>query len=195
MNYYEILNIKNDASKSEIRKSYKALIKKYHPDVYNGDKKIAEDMSMKINEAYEVLSDEKLRNEYDIELENQQKSDLNDMASDFYNYASNKVNEESNSNKYKENYTNNFYSKFYDSHIRPTEDFLSEKFDTLKIKQKIMIFLAFLFVICMMIFFTFLDYLKFVPVKSETKKMDYPNNFTIVNKPDIEDDEYFFYYK
>ena len=59
MNYYEILNIKNDASKSEIRKSYKALIKKYHPDVYNGDKKIAEDMSMKINEAYEVLSDEK----------------------------------------------------------------------------------------------------------------------------------------
>ena len=117
------------------------------------------------------------------------------MASDFYNYASNKVNEESNSNKYKENYTNNFYSKFYDSHIRPTEDFVSEKFDTLKIKQKIMIFLAFLFVICMMIFFTFLDYLKFVPVKSETKKMDYPNNFTIVNKPDIEDDEYFFYYK
>lgn len=190
MNYYEILNVEKDASKSEIRKAYKGLIKKYHPDVYSGNKNIAEDMSMKINEAYEVLSNEKLRNEYDIELKNQEQSNINYVANDFYQYESNRVNENSSENDHKNNYRNSFHSEFYNSHIKPTEDFMSEKFDNLKSRQKIIVFLAFLFIICVMIFFTFLDYLKFVPIKKEIEKEDYPNNFIFVEKTDVEDVEF-----
>lgn len=65
MNYYELLNVKENASASEIKKSYKSLVKKYHPDVYNGDKSFAEKKLKEINQAYEILSDQSSRAEYD----------------------------------------------------------------------------------------------------------------------------------
>ena len=145
---------------------------------------------MQANLRFEVLSNEKLRNEYDIELKNQEQSNINYVANDFYQYASNRVNENSSENDHKNNYRNSFHSEFYNSHIKPTEDFMSEKFDNLKSRQKIIVFLAFLFIICVMIFFTFLDYLKFVPSKKEIEKEDYPNNFIFVEKTDVEDVEF-----
>ena len=69
MNYYEILNVTKDASQKEIRQSYKALMKKYHPDIFKGDKARAEKLSMEINAAYDVLSNEETRREYDLSLE------------------------------------------------------------------------------------------------------------------------------
>ena len=69
MNYYEVLEVKRDASQAEIRRHYKTLIKKYHPDLYEGDKKFAEEKTMQINMAYDVLSVPELKEEYDIELE------------------------------------------------------------------------------------------------------------------------------
>jgi curved DNA-binding protein len=62
--YYKILGVDRKASDDEIRKAYRKLAKKYHPD-YNPDNKQAEDRFKEINEAYEVLSDAKKRSYYD----------------------------------------------------------------------------------------------------------------------------------
>lgn len=62
--YYKLLGVKRDASADEIRKAYRRLARKYHPDVNPGDKS-AEDKFKQISEAYEVLSDEKKRAVYD----------------------------------------------------------------------------------------------------------------------------------
>lgn len=69
-NYYEILEVNKRASKEVIEKAYKVLVKKYHPDVYKGEKqKYAEKKIKEINEAYDILSDEFLKEQYDAELE------------------------------------------------------------------------------------------------------------------------------
>ncbi len=69
-NYYEILEVNKKASKEVIEKAYKVLVKKYHPDLYTGEKqKYAEKKIKEINEAYDILSDEFLKEQYDTELE------------------------------------------------------------------------------------------------------------------------------
>lgn len=71
-NYYEILEVNQKASKEVIEKAYKVLVKKYHPDLHSNSKQT--DMNKKIreiNEAYEVLSNEFLREQYNLELEKQ----------------------------------------------------------------------------------------------------------------------------
>lgn len=68
MNYYEMLEIREDASPEVIKMAYKALSRKYHPDVYNGSDPDITEIMKKINEAYEVLSDSKSRMAYDAEL-------------------------------------------------------------------------------------------------------------------------------
>jgi len=70
-NYYEILEINRDASEQEIKKAYRQLARKYHPDVNPGDKS-AEERFKLINEAYEVLSDTEKRKKYDRYGENWQ---------------------------------------------------------------------------------------------------------------------------
>ncbi|PLW79364.1 molecular chaperone DnaJ [Candidatus Woesearchaeota archaeon] len=62
--YYESLGISKDASKEEIKKAYKKLAKKYHPDLNKGDPKSA-DKFKEINEAASVLTDDKKRANYD----------------------------------------------------------------------------------------------------------------------------------
>ena len=56
MNYYDILGISTTATNAEIKKAYKTLVKKYHPDVFDGDKSVADSKIKQLNEAYEVLS-------------------------------------------------------------------------------------------------------------------------------------------
>lgn len=69
-NYYEILEIDKNASKEIMDKAYKLLVKKYHPDLQEGEKKDEyEKIIKRINEAYEVLSDQEKRKEYDVSLE------------------------------------------------------------------------------------------------------------------------------
>ena len=65
MNYYEILKVSKHANEEEIKSSYKALVKKYHPDLYVGDKDFAEKKIKEINEAYKILSDPETKKEYD----------------------------------------------------------------------------------------------------------------------------------
>lgn len=62
--YYKILGIDKKASASEIKKAYRKLALKYHPDKTKGDKAL-EDKFKKISEAYAVLSDSEKKNQYD----------------------------------------------------------------------------------------------------------------------------------
>ena len=62
--YYEVLGLPRTATEAEIRKEYRKLARKYHPDVNPGDKS-AEEKFKEINEAYEVLSDADKRRRYD----------------------------------------------------------------------------------------------------------------------------------
>src|SRR5438132_13409300 len=62
--YYSLLGIKKTATSDEIRKAFRKLARKYHPDVNPGDKK-SEEKFKEISEANDVLSDEKKRKVYD----------------------------------------------------------------------------------------------------------------------------------
>ena len=62
--YYEVLGVNKGASDEEIKKAYRKLAKKYHPDM-NPDDKTAEAKFKEVNEAYEVLSDKEKRAKYD----------------------------------------------------------------------------------------------------------------------------------
>jgi len=62
--YYEVLGIQKGASDSDIKKAYRSLAKKYHPDVNPGNKE-AEAKFKEVNEAYEVLSDADKKAKYD----------------------------------------------------------------------------------------------------------------------------------
>lgn len=77
MNFYEILNIPKTASKSEIKKAYYLMAKKYHPDINKAPD--ATEKFKKINDAYHVLYDDQLKFQYDNSLKNnyQFKNDVN----------------------------------------------------------------------------------------------------------------------
>lgn len=61
--YYEILGVKKDASKEELKKAYRKLVKKHHPDVNKEED--AEEKFREVQEAYETLSDDGKRSAYD----------------------------------------------------------------------------------------------------------------------------------
>jgi len=71
-NYYEILEVDKNASQEVIEKAYRALAKKYHPDLQQGvqQQEYAEKMKI-INQAYDILSNSEKREEYNQKLENE----------------------------------------------------------------------------------------------------------------------------
>lgn len=68
--YYEILGVTPAATKKEIKKAFRQLARKYHPDLHPGDKAAAEQFKC-INEACQVLSDDSKRARYDLDRKQQ----------------------------------------------------------------------------------------------------------------------------
>ncbi|MEE8705843.1 MAG: molecular chaperone DnaJ [Oscillospiraceae bacterium] len=62
--YYEVMGVPKNASDDEIKKAYRKLAKKYHPDLHPGDK-VAEEKFKEVNEAYEILSNPEKKARYD----------------------------------------------------------------------------------------------------------------------------------
>jgi len=85
MSYYETLGVKKDSSAQVIKKAYRKLAMKYHPDRNKGDK-AAEEKFKKISEAYAVLSDPEKRKQYDTFGESgfQQRYSQEDIFQGFY---------------------------------------------------------------------------------------------------------------
>ena len=72
-NYYQILEVDVNASFEVIEKAYKTLVKKYHPDLQENSLKNDSEAKLKlINEAYEVLSNEEKRKNYDLALQQEE---------------------------------------------------------------------------------------------------------------------------
>lgn len=130
-NYYEVLGISKTASADEIKKAYRNLAFKYHPDRNSGDK-VAEGKFKEINEAYDVLSDEKKRADYDsFGTSNSHYSGTNNS----YNRNNDFTNEETfwnwfngnTSNSYGNNNTyRNYYYQSTNSYNKK-EDYVSKK--------------------------------------------------------------------
>ena len=74
MNYYKILEVEENADFSEIKKKYRKLAMKYHPDKNPGDD-VAVKRFREIMQAYEVLGDEKKKKEYDYKRKFKNKSE------------------------------------------------------------------------------------------------------------------------
>ena len=119
---YDILEVSRKASKEVIEKAYKTLAKKYHPDLQTAEnKEYAEKRMKEINEAYDILSNEEKRKEYDYKLENEEEKQrqqeyqknvgYENSNVQSTNYTGNNVNSSNNSSNY--NNTNFDWRKAY----------------------------------------------------------------------------------
>jgi len=88
--YYYFLGISHDASEEDIKKSYRKLSLKYHPDKNENDDFFA-DRFREIQEAYETLSDRTRRKTYDQNLENHQKSFRYNVPPSIKTFTANKI--------------------------------------------------------------------------------------------------------
>ena len=74
--YYELLEVSKNASPDTIKKVFRMMIKKNHPDLFEGKEKLkAEERVKELNEAYEALINEESRKKYDLELDEYNKKD------------------------------------------------------------------------------------------------------------------------
>lgn len=116
MNYYEVLGIRKTATPNEIKSAYKKLVKKYHPDIYPGDKSYAELKIKEINSAYEVLSNPTLKQEYDDTL----------IPTTTYSYTPPKYSE-----TYSSKYSYDNYKKKYNTtSYRSSKDYSTYNYNT-----------------------------------------------------------------
>lgn len=132
-NYYSLLGVEPSSSKQEIRKAYLKLLKKYHPDVYNGDKKTAENVTIELNKAYTILSDIEKRRDYDSQLKTYKNYDIKQKPQKANEYKTFTHKRTSTENV-------NTYAKFKNDKQKAKDEFYKKEYDKKneinKIKRK-----------------------------------------------------------
>lgn len=204
MNHYKVLGVSEKASQKEIKDAYKKLIKKYHPDIYEGDKIFAEQKTKEINLAYDTLSNEELKKQYDEELHPTPTYSYtppqyyNPESYSYKEYYKNKYNNNNNFNAYNKTRTTStstYHNEFSNNVIN--------SFNKFSFKKKIIILLVF-FIIYTIYFLNSLFQMELLkkdnngpitpPVTSITSNTNshtntYSNDITD-NNSDIIDDEF-----
>lgn len=141
--YYNILGIPINASSEEIKKAYRLLAKKYHPDVNKENTEFYEEKFKEVSEAYEILNDEERRLKYNKELESY-KSRSSNNYSDYNNYNANNTsynnysrNNEDSSTSYSDKNNSNYEadSKSNSYNNKNSKNDFSEK-DNNKVKPR-----------------------------------------------------------
>lgn len=157
-NYYEILEIDKNASEEMIEKAYKTLAKRYHPDLQNSSS--SPKKMQQINEAYEILSNDFKRREYDEKLQKQNVSieeynkiiqENNRLKHDLQKITS--LNKEINSNQIDSlQLAKKYYSKLKKASEQPRIQYNNRKINISfnKIK-KISIYILVLGIICILL--------------------------------------------
>ena len=123
-NYYDILQINQNASPEIIEKAYKTLAKKYHPDLQEeSNKKEAEEILKEINEAYEILSDSNKKALYDQNLKNEtiSQEDYDEIYEENQNLK-NAINNMQNSKANSSNNDNNIGTNNYNQYNNQNND-------------------------------------------------------------------------
>ena len=129
-NYYQILEVNENASPEVIEKAYRVLAKKYHPDTYPKDKAYwAESKFKEITEAYNVLSNSYTRSEYDAKMGfnnySYQNSNFNKKTYQEQNNSNTKSEKESNKTtpiSYVKKYISSFATLIYNETKKPKEE-------------------------------------------------------------------------
>lgn len=134
---YDVLEVSEKASQEVIEKTYKVLVKKYHPDLQPPEKRAVAEKKMKeINEAYDILGNETKRKQYDEELarsrkiESQKYEQSNSQNNDHYKsgYNNQNINYTSySSQNYYTNGVNQEEQRFRDMQRRKYEEELRKK--------------------------------------------------------------------
>ena len=141
---YEILEVSETASNEIIEKAYKVLAKKYHPDLWPQDKKeYAENKMQEINNAYDVLSDEAKRKEYDYNLNLEKQKELEKKI------------KEQNKNLYNQNMQAKYEQKYeqaYENYLRNLGYKIKYKW-TWKNYKDLIITILILAIICTILWF------------------------------------------
>lgn len=122
--YYDVLEISRHASKEVLERAHKILIKRYHPDLETDPvkRKEKEEYIKKINEAYEILSDDNKRKEYDLKVfrEEVQTDNLKNDSED-------EIIDEKKADKLEEDRINNEYIKIVDEEIKKAQERIDEE--------------------------------------------------------------------
>lgn len=163
MTHYEILGVSKNATQEEIKEAYKELVKKYHPDVYQGDKTFAEKKTKEINIAYDILSNPESKSEYDEEI--------NPKPSYNYDYTPPKYDTPPSSyNDYRKTYSRSYdYNYQYTDYHRnktPNSNYyenttLENNFIKVFDSNKIVVILLILIIYIVILIFTFCQYYAF----------------------------------
>lgn len=130
MNYYQMLELPEDATTDQIKQQYKQLIKKYHPDLYKGDTAFANEKTKEITQAYKILVNPTSRNDYDVLLHGEKL--LSENSEEYYDYDNNNISSEEEAYEYYENRDEKFFeSKKYK---RTVSDVVDETYDNITTK-------------------------------------------------------------
>ncbi|CAK72272.1 unnamed protein product (macronuclear) [Paramecium tetraurelia] len=130
--YYAILKISKTNDQPTIKKAYYALAKKFHPDVNQGK----EDKFKEVNEAYEILSDENTKKEYDAARTPQSQNSQTYQQQQYYD---SKKYQSTSQQRQNQNYTQNQYTRNqFEENIRRAQEYLNQQQQSGIIKCKML---------------------------------------------------------